>query len=51
MPDLVLGPPLRYTSEADATVWFETDAACEVEVLDCSSLTSLASPENPSPGA
>ncbi|MCA1716729.1 MAG: alkaline phosphatase family protein [Actinobacteria bacterium] len=33
MPDLVLGPLLRYASETDATVWVETDAACEVEVL------------------
>ncbi len=39
MPKLVLGPLLRYTGEADATVWVETDAACEVEVLDCSSRT------------
>jgi hypothetical protein len=33
MPDLVLGPLLRYVSETEATVWVETDAACEVEVL------------------
>ncbi len=33
MPDLVLGPLLRYADETDATVWVETDAACEVEVL------------------
>ena len=36
MPELVLGPLLRY---ADATVRAETDAACEVEVLGCSSRT------------
>jgi hypothetical protein len=30
---LVLGPLLRYTGESDATVWVETDTACEVEVL------------------
>jgi hypothetical protein len=32
-PGLVLGPLLRYAGESDATVWVETDAACEVEVL------------------
>src|SRR5215217_5034533 len=32
-PGLVLGPLLRYTGESDATVWVETDTACEVEVL------------------
>src|SRR5215212_9569858 len=32
-PDLNLGPLLRYAGERDATVWVETDAACEVEVL------------------
>jgi hypothetical protein len=31
--ELTLGPLLRYTGERDATVWVETDAACEVEVL------------------
>jgi hypothetical protein len=39
MPKLVLGPLLRYAGETDATVWVETDAACEVEVLGCSSRT------------
>jgi hypothetical protein len=33
MPELILGQLLRYTGETDATVWVETDAACEVEVL------------------
>jgi len=33
MPDLVLGPLLRYVSETEATIWVETDEACEVEVL------------------
>ena len=33
-PELTLGPLLRYAGETDATVWVETDAACEVEVLD-----------------
>ncbi|HEX2740056.1 MAG TPA: alkaline phosphatase D family protein [Rubrobacter sp.] len=32
-PELNLGPLLRYTGESDATVWVESDAACEVEVL------------------
>ncbi|MGH3148013.1 MAG: alkaline phosphatase D family protein, partial [Rubrobacter sp.] len=32
-PELVLGPLLRYAGETDATVWVETDTACEVEVL------------------
>src|SRR5215212_9111647 len=31
--ELNLGPLLRYAGERDATVWVETDAACEVEVL------------------
>ena len=33
MPDLVLGPMLRYAGDHDATVWVETDGPCEVEVL------------------
>jgi PhoD-like phosphatase len=33
MPDLVLGPLLRYVGETEATVWVETDTPCEVEVL------------------
>ena len=32
-PELNLGPLLRYAGETDATVWVETDDACEVEVL------------------
>src|SRR5919112_2053965 len=39
MPELVLGPLLRYAAESDATVWVETDAACEVEILGCRSRT------------
>jgi hypothetical protein len=39
MPELVLGPLLRYAGETNATVWVETDTACEVEVLGCSSRT------------
>jgi len=33
MPELVLGPLLRYVSTTEATVWVETSEACEVEVL------------------
>ena len=33
MAELVLGPLLRHVGEDEATVWVETDAACEVEVL------------------
>jgi len=33
MADLLLGPLLRYVGETEATVWVETDAPCEVEVL------------------
>ena len=33
MPGLLLGPLLRYVDETQATVWVETDSACEVEVL------------------
>ncbi|HLY48656.1 MAG TPA: alkaline phosphatase D family protein [Solirubrobacteraceae bacterium] len=33
MPSLVVGPLLRYVGETAATVWVETDAECEVEVL------------------
>ena len=33
MPDLLLGPLLRYVGEREATIWVETDRACEVEAL------------------
>jgi hypothetical protein len=33
VPGLVLGPMLRYVSETEATIWIETDRACEVEIL------------------
>ena len=33
MPKLILGPLLRHIGEEDATIWCETDAPCEVEVL------------------
>jgi hypothetical protein len=39
MPELIVGPMLRYLSDRQATVWVETDAACEVEVLDHSAHT------------
>jgi hypothetical protein len=32
-PKLVLGPLLRYVGETEATVWVETSAPCEVEIL------------------
>src|SRR5215210_3249748 len=32
-PNLILGPLLRYAGVSDATVWVETDASCEVEVI------------------
>ena len=34
MATLVLGPLLRYVGSTQATVWVETDAACEVSVLE-----------------
>jgi hypothetical protein len=34
MAGLILGPLLRYTGSTQATVWVETDDACEVAVLD-----------------
>src|SRR5919109_4780841 len=33
MPELVLGPVHRFAGETDATVWVETSAPCEVEIL------------------
>ncbi|QEC47953.1 alkaline phosphatase family protein [Baekduia soli] len=33
MPRLVLGPMLRFVDAASATIWVQTDVACEVEVL------------------
>jgi hypothetical protein len=35
MGELILGPLLRYASQTEATVWVETNAPCEVEVLGC----------------
>src|SRR6187200_3080348 len=33
MPDLLIGPLLRYVSETEATIWVETSEQCEVEIL------------------
>jgi hypothetical protein len=33
VPNLVLGPLLRYVGETEAVIWVETDAPCEVETL------------------
>jgi hypothetical protein len=34
VPDLVLGPLLRYVDDTSATIWVETDSPCQVSVLD-----------------
>ena len=39
VPLLVLGPLLRYVGDTEATIWVETDSACEVQVLDSTSKT------------
>jgi hypothetical protein len=39
VPSLLLGPLLRHVAETDATIWVETDAACEVRVLDTTERT------------
>jgi hypothetical protein len=36
---LIVGPLLRYVGEREATIWVETDAACEVEILGRSERT------------
>jgi hypothetical protein len=33
VPELVLGPLLRYVGETEAVIWVETDERCEVEIL------------------
>ena len=33
MPALVLGPMIRYVDSEVATIWLQTDAACDVEIL------------------
>jgi phosphodiesterase/alkaline phosphatase D-like protein len=39
VPDLLLGPLLRYAGPTEATVWVETDGPCAVEVLGRESRT------------
>ena len=39
MPNLVLGPLLRYVSEDCAVFWVETDGPCEVQVLGATEKT------------
>lgn len=39
MPKVILGPILRFAGPTEATVWVETDEACEVGVLDSRSDT------------
>ncbi|MBA2390963.1 MAG: alkaline phosphatase family protein [Geodermatophilaceae bacterium] len=39
MAQLVLGPLLRHVDETSATIWVETDAPCEVEILGSSADT------------
>jgi hypothetical protein len=33
MAEIALGPLLRYVSDTEATIWVETDEACEVSIL------------------
>src|SRR5436305_16508 len=33
MPDLIVGPLLRYAGTTSATIWMEVDAPCTVSVL------------------
>jgi len=33
VPELIIGPLLRYVGETEAIIWVETDSPCEVEVL------------------
>ena len=39
MPNLVLGPLLRYVGDTCAVVWVETDSACEIAVLGTTAQT------------
>ncbi|GLZ42927.1 alkaline phosphatase D family protein [Actinokineospora sp. NBRC 105648] len=39
MPELLLGPALRHVDDRSATVWVETDSACEVTVAGQSAAT------------
>src|SRR3954447_23093949 len=38
-PGLVLGQLLRHVGRTEATVWVETDTACQVQVLESSTRT------------
>ncbi|HKP89103.1 MAG TPA: alkaline phosphatase D family protein [Thermoleophilaceae bacterium] len=42
MPDLLLGPMLRYASATEVTLWMEVDGPCEVTVLGRSTRTFQA---------
>ena len=42
MSEILIGPLLRYVSETEATVWVETDEACEVAVLGAASRPSAS---------
>src|ERR1700744_702952 len=46
MPALVLGPILRYVSETEATIWVQTDVACDVEVLGRRARTFAVGPRH-----
>ena len=58
MPELLLGPLLRYVGETDAVIWVETTGPCEVEVLGarertfcvCGHHYALVHPDGLSPG-
>jgi phosphodiesterase/alkaline phosphatase D-like protein len=39
MPEVLVGPMLRFIGEDEATVWVETDRPCEVEVLGAKAKT------------
>ena len=39
MTEIRVGPMLRHVGQTDATVWVETDRACEVQILGCAAET------------
>lgn len=39
MPQVVVGPLLRYVDDSSASIWVETDEPCTVSVLDASART------------
>jgi hypothetical protein len=39
VPELLIGPVLRYVSETEATIWVEVSEQCEVEILGSSEPT------------